>query len=248
MTFGECTPRIDHAEVSMTDRPGEVVQQVERRRHYRASLDASALIHAAAIVMRGRIVDLSLGGVRIRRIDETTPCPAVGSAAMVELELGTRGWIATDGRIVRCALDELVVQFAPLAAQVEDLIEDEVLNALEAAKRPRMIVVDPSAERRRRVSQKLRAAGCESYEAATPLEAIGLLEKPRHHIAGVAVAQHLTQTGGDEMCDFLAETNPGIKLALLQDLVGDDDSLDSSLQHFVESVGGATPPTGTRRL
>lgn len=230
----------------MSDRPGEDVQN-ERRRHYRAAVDASALIHAASIIMRGRIVDLSLGGVRIRRVDDTAPCPAVGSAAMVELELGTRGWIAQDGRIARCMLDELVVQFAPLAAEVEDLIEDEVLAAIEAAKRPRMIVVDPSAERRRRVSQKLRAAGCESYEAATPLEAIGLLERPRHHIAGVAVAERLTQTGGDEMCDFLAETNPGIKLALLQDLAGDDDSLEASLQNFVDSVG-AHPPTGTRRL
>lgn len=231
----------------MSDRPGEVVQSNERRRHYRAAVDASALIHSAAIVMRGRIVDLSLGGVRIRRVDDAAPCPAVGSAAMVELELGTRGWIAQDGRIARCLLDELVVQFAPLAAEVEDLIEDEVLAALEAARRPRMIVVDPSAERRRRVSQKLRAAGCESYEAATPLEAIGMLERPRHHIAGVAVAERLTQTGGDEMCDFLAETNPGIKLALLQDLVNDDDSLDASLQNFVDSVG-AHPPTGNRRL
>src|SRR5262245_57673542 len=119
----------------MNDRHREVAKN-ERRRHYRAAIDASALIHAASIVMRGRIVDLSLGGVRIRRADESAPCPAVGSAAMVELELGSKGWIAQDGRIVRAALDEVVVMFAPLAAEVEDLIEDEVLAAVEATRRP----------------------------------------------------------------------------------------------------------------
>ena len=237
----------------MNDRQGEVGQRSERRRHYRAAVDAPALIHAATIVMRGRIVDLSLGGVRIRRIDESTPCPAVGSAAVVELELGHRGWVAQDGRIVRCSIDQLVIGFAPLAAQVEDLIEEEVLHALEATKRPRMMVVDPLASRRRRVSEKLRAAGCDSYEAATPLEAIELLERPHHHISGVAVAEHLTQTGSDEFCDFVSETNPGIKLALLADLVqNDDDTLDRSLRGFVESVGVPPPdpsfPTRSRRL
>lgn len=229
----------------MNERHREVVKN-ERRRHYRAAVDASALIHAAAVVLRGRIIDLSLGGVRIRRTDESVPCPAIGSAAMVELELGQKGWIAQDGRIVRAALDEVVVMFAPLAPEVEDRIEDEVLAALEAARRPRMMVVDPSAERRQRISQKLRAAGCESYEAATPLEAIDLLERPHHHITGVAVAQHLTQTNGDEFCDFVAQTNPGIKLALLGDLAPQDDELlDRSLAGIVEATG--TNP-GIRRL
>lgn len=224
----------------MQHRPGET-SRAERRRHYRAGLEASALVHAASIVLRGRTVDLSLGGVRIRRIDESTPCPAVGSAAMIELELGRR-WVAQDGRIVRAALDEIVVQFAPLAAEVEDLIEDEVLAALEAAKRPRAIVVDPSAERRHHIAERLREAGCEPYEAATPLDAIGLLEQPRNHISGVAVAARLTQTGGDELCDFVAETNPGIKLALIADVLADDDSIDRSLRGFVDQVRAMPRP------
>lgn len=219
----------------MHHRPGEVVQRAERRRHYRAGFEAGALVHAASIVIRGRTVDLSLGGVRIRRIDESTPCPAVGSAAMIELELGRR-WVAQDGRIVRCAIDEIIVQFAPLAAEVEDLIEDEVLASIEATRRPRAIVVDPSAERRHKVAERLREAGCEPYEAATPLDAIGLLEQPRNHISAVAIAQTLTQTGGDELCDFVAETNPGIKLALLADVLADDDSIDRSLRGFVDQV------------
>lgn len=200
----------------------------ERRRHFRAGTEGAAVIHVAPrtargeavpIALRGRIVDLSLGGVRVRRIEDAAPCPAPGTAARVELELG--GWISQDGHVHRAAVGEIVVAFSRLASEVEDRIEDEVLAAIEAAKRPRMIVVDPSASRRRRVADTLRAAGCESYEAATPLEAIDLMERPRSHIRGVALAEHLTQTGTDEFCDFVAETNPGIKLALIADALAD---------------------------
>ncbi len=251
----------------MKDRRRHVEDQAERRRHYRAGLEAGAVIHAAKLALRGRIVDLSLGGVRIRRLDDTAPCPAPGTAAMIELEIGDRGWVATDGRIHRCELGEVVIAFAPLAAEVEDLIEDEVLAAIEATRRPRMIVVDQQPDRRRRVADKLREAGCDSYEAATPLEAIDLMERPRSHIRGVAVAEHLTQTGGDEFCDFVAETNPGIKLALIAEALADgtvdapmrrasrisdriatvvpseEDTMDISLRGFVDSIS-SRPPRG----
>ena len=232
----------------------------ERRRHFRAGMEAGAVIHASTLALRGRIVDLSLGGVRVRRVDDNAPCPAPGTAAMVELELGRGDWVAQDGRIHRCELSEIVIVFSSLAPEVEDLIEDEVLAAIEATRRPRMIVVDPSADRRRRVADKLREAGCDSYEAATPLEAIELMERPRSHIRGVAMAEHLTQTGTDEFCDFVAETNPNIKLALIAEALAEgtmdrheprnrritdristvvpseDDTMELSLRGFVESV------------
>jgi CheY-like chemotaxis protein len=249
----------------MNDRRRTEEEMVERRRYYRAGLETGAVVHAAKLALKGRIIDLSLGGVRIRRADDTAPCPAPGTAAMVEMEIGEHGWIAADGFVVRAAIDEIVISFAPLAAEVEDLIEDEVLAAIEASRRPRMIVVDQQRERRRRVADKLRAAGCDSYEAATPLEAIDLMERPRSHIKGVAVAEHLTQTGGDEFCDFVHQTNPNIKLALLAEQLADgtvdqpiprahrisdriptvavvenDETMDRSLKGFVDSV--ATRP------
>jgi CheY-like chemotaxis protein len=243
----------------MNERAREVEERVERRRHYRAGMEAGAVIHAAQMALRGRIVDLSLGGVRVRRVDENAPCPSPGTVAMVELELGTgRGWVAQDGHIHRCELGEIVIAFGPLAAEVEDLIEDEVLAAIEATRRPRMIVVDPSADRRRKVADKLREAGCESYEAATPLEAIELLERPRSHISGMTMAEHLTQTGTDEFSDFVAETNPNIKLALITEALADgtvdqpltrnqrvtdrmaavvpEDTLEISLRGFVDAA------------
>ncbi|HVV84625.1 MAG TPA: PilZ domain-containing protein [Kofleriaceae bacterium] len=223
----------------------------ERRRHFRAQVAASAVVHASRLALRGRVVDLSLGGVRVRRADDEVPCPSFGTPAMIELELGKLGWVAQDGWIQRSTIDEIVIAFDRLAPQVEDLIEEEVLAAIEANRRPRMVVVDPAPERRQRVAAKLREAGCDSYEASTPLEAIDLVERPHNHITGIAVAEQLTQTGSDELMDFFAETNPGIRLAMIAEATGehprvtrdgvavvaaDDDALDRSLREFVDDA------------
>jgi CheY-like chemotaxis protein len=223
----------------------------ERRRHYRAQVAASAVVHASRVALRGRVVDLSLGGVRVRRSDDDVPCPSFGTPAKIEFELGTFGWVAQDGWIQRSTIDEIVIAFDRLAPQIEDLIEEEVLAAVESERRPRMVVVDPAPERRHRVAMALREAGCDSYEASTPLEAIDLVERPHNHITGIAVAGQLTQTDGDELMDFFAETNPGIKLAVIADGSGespritrdgiavvcpDEDDLDRSLRDFVEET------------
>lgn len=235
----------------------------ERRRYLRADTELGARIHAAGAVVRGKSVDLSRGGVRIRRLDDQGPCPAVGTAALIELELGPGGWIAQDGRVIRCDFSDLAICFDAVAESVARMIDDEVRSAIASVSRPRMLVVDPSADRRHAIAEKLRAAGCDPYEASTPLEAIDLIERPSNHIAGVAVAEHLTQTDGDELCDFVAETNPGIKLALIADALEpdsgvrrrrnseqqrpavdttSDDTLERSLRGFVDAVHTPVPP------
>ena len=234
----------------MTDRR-RVDTGSERRRHFRAQVAASAVVHASRIALRGRIVDLSLGGVRVRRSDDDVPCPAFGTPVMIELELGTAGWVAQDGWIQRSTIDEIVIAFDLLAPQIEDLIEEEVLASIEADRRPRMVIVDPEPERRSRMAAKLREAGCDSFEASTPLEAIDLVERPHNHITGIAVAEQLTQTRSEELMDFFAETNPGIRLAVIAEATGehprvtregiavvtpDDDALDASLRDFVDDA------------
>jgi len=235
----------------MTDRRRAAETGSERRRHFRAQVAASAVVHASRVALRGRVIDLSLGGVRVRRSDDDVPCPSFGTPAVIELELGRAGWVSQDGWIQRSTIDEVVIAFDRLAPRVEDLIEEEVLAAVEASRRPRMVVVDPAPERRQRVAAALREAGCESYEASTPLEAIDLVERPHNHITGIAVAEQLTQTDGGELMDFFAETNPGIRLAMIADGSGDnpritrdgipvvgpdDDALDQNLRDFVEEA------------
>lgn len=230
----------------------------ERRRHFRAQVAAQAVVHAARIALRGRVIDLCLGGVRVRRSDDDVPCPSFGTPAVIDMELGRVGWVTLDGWIQRSTIDEVVIAFDQLRPHIEDLIEEEVLAAIEANHRPRMVVVDPAPERRQRVAAALREAGCDSYEASTPLEAIDLVERPHNHIAGIAVAEQLTQTGGEELMDFFAETNPGIRLAMIAEASGehprvtrdgipvvspDDEALDRNLRDFVDEARTGTVKT-----
>jgi PilZ domain len=221
----------------------------DRRRHKRASTELGARIHPASAgraqdVVRGRSVDLSRGGVRIRLSDDDAPCPAVGTAVMVELEIGPRGWLAQDGRVVRCDVGELVIGFDALSDDAVRQIDGEVITAVAASSRPRLLIVDSAIDRRHHIAEKVRAAGCDAFEVGTPLEAIEMMECPSNHITGVAVAQQLTQTDGDEFCDFVAETNPGITLARIADLAtpdGDDAHLERSIKGFVDAVHVHTP-------
>jgi CheY-like chemotaxis protein len=86
---------------------------------------------------------------------------------------------------------------------------------------PLVIVVDPSAPRRRRAAAALRDAGWCPVEAATPLELVDLLERAGSAVTAIALAPATeTQTHRDEIVAFLSEEHPRVRLAL----IGDDPS------------------------
>jgi len=185
----------------------------ERRRHYRAEVIGCAILHASpAMAIRCEVGDLSLGGVLLRN---ETACPAVGTRVTVEIELAGSGWITQRGTVQRGGPDVVAIRFDPLHPEVEDLIEDEVVAAMEAQHAPRVVVIDSSSERRHQVSAALAEAGCAPLEASTPLEAVRLLGRSGTGVSGVAVGDTLTQTDRDELVDFLVDTNPGIQIALI---------------------------------
>jgi CheY-like chemotaxis protein len=186
------------------------------------------------------------------RVSDGSICPAVGSVGLIELHLA-QGWCRQRVRVVRCSFDEIALHFHEISAALEDAIEDEVVACIEASRRPQILVVDPSPDRRHRIAESLRTAGCESVEAATPLEAIGIVERYSGTIRGMTVSESLTQTSGDEFCDYVSQTNPEIRLRLIAEgtceipisppsgherdghsvrVVSDDDTLDLELRDF----------------
>ena len=80
---------------------------------------------------------------------------------------------------------------------------------------PVVIVVDQSETRRHRVAESIRHAGGRSIEAATPLEAIALVEAGRDDIDALAIAEKLTQTCGDELVQYLSITHPDLAVAMI---------------------------------
>jgi hypothetical protein len=196
-----------------------------RRRHYRAKVTGRAVIRGrdgqgreGSGTVRCEIDNLSLGGVALRPI---APLGSElrelveGHGVAVELQVDGAGWVLQRGQVQRCDGRAVVIVFAEVSPELEDLIEDEVLAAVEAERSPRVVVVDRSEDRRRQVAAALHEVGCCPLEASTPLEAIELIEKSRTHVAAAAVAESLTQTGGQELVHFIHESHPEIKLALI---------------------------------
>jgi hypothetical protein len=174
----------------------------------------------------------------------------------VELELRGR-WVAQHGRARRCDIGEVAVEFDAVSPDLEDLIEDHVLAAVEARHSPRVVVLDGSPPRRRRVSEALRRAGCESIEASTPLEAINCVETSSRPVAAVAVAEQVARTHSDALVDYFSESNPHIKIAVIADGTGPrrkiplcdvavvcDDGNDDDGERLVEVLSAALGPAG----
>lgn len=190
----------------------------ERRRNFRALGRGAVVVHGSRVALRGELANVSLGGALVRCAPGPAPVPARGMPLWVELELGGR-WISQHARAWRCDIGEIALQFEHVAAEVEDLIEDHVLSAVEAEHTPRVVVLDSSAPRRRRISEALRRAGCESFEASTPLEAIHRVETSPG-ISAVAVSEHVSHSASEELVDYFSESNPHIKIAVLADGTG----------------------------
>jgi hypothetical protein len=185
----------------------------ERRRHYRAEVIGCAILHAPpATAIRCEIANLSLGGVLLRP-DASTP--TIGTRVDVEIELAGSGWITQRGTVHRNARDVVAIVFDHVSAHIEDLIEDEIVAAMEAQQVPRVVVIDSSSERRQQVAAALVEAGCAPLEAATPLEALRLMDRAGTGVSGVAIGETNTQTDRDELVDFLVDTNPGIQVSLI---------------------------------
>ena len=186
--------------------------QANRRRSFRAEVEGCAILHApGGVAVRCRVADLGLGGVRLERaplVDGVMP----GVEVTIELECAGAGWVVQRGRVVRQHGGQLAIVFDQLAPEVEDLIEDEIMGAVEALKVPRVVVVDRADERRDRVVQLLRDGGCLPLAAATPLEAVALVERSRNHVRAVTVAGTLTQTQADELLRFLTEEHPAVEV------------------------------------
>jgi len=166
------------------------------------------------------VENLSLGGVLLQAEAGASIELSIGMPVVIELHLvgPAASWLAGRGHVQRLPSGErFAVAFDDLSAELEDVIEDEVLAAVEATARPRVVVVDRSDQRRRRLTAALRRAGCRPLAAATPLEAIALIEQSRTHAAAVIVAEQLTQTHGDELARFFAQLHPELRVAIIRE-------------------------------
>jgi hypothetical protein len=192
--------------------------RANRRRSYRAGVHGCAIVHAPhGVAPHCVVIDLGLGGVRLVQLGDGDAPLADDTPVAVELECAGAGWVVQRGRVLRHRGRELVIRFDALAPEVEDLIEEEILGAVEAERSPRIVVVDGEEARRHRVADALRTRGFCALEAATPLEAIELVECSKNHVRAVALSSSLTQTQACELIEYLEDEHPEILIARIEE-------------------------------
>jgi CheY-like chemotaxis protein len=193
--------------------PGPVL---ERRHHARIEPKGTAVILAGEYVQRGRIANLSEGGMLVTT---AVSAPARLLARPVEMELRLDGrldqWIRVSGKIVRLGAERLAVTFDSLPSILLRLI-DEMTAASRNRKRVLSIVlVDEDLDRRALIAEGFRAVGCGIVEASTPLEAIVRLGETSFEPDLIAVADSIPAQASDTLREFVDREHPQVKLVTI---------------------------------
>jgi hypothetical protein len=189
-----------------------------RRRHVRIAVRGTAVLHLRGGVIRADVENLSAGGLLVRPIAGCVNGLRPHQRVQLELHLAGGITLAHAGRIARCPVGAIAIELDVPSAELEDAIAEEMLASVEASRAPRVIVVDRADQRRHRVAEALTHAGYKPIETSTPLEAIDVLEATREHVAAAMVSgDSLTQTAGDELASFLAESHPDLRVAVISD-------------------------------
>ncbi len=174
---------------------------IDRRAHARVAATGSVVVYPRyGASIRGRVVDLSAGGVRFA-LDEA---PAWGPGVEVEIELrldgASYGWFRFSAVVARVAAgDETAVAFTAVPEAFATAIRGELRAAVAGSSALRVLLVDPDAPRRVVAAAALRAARCDVTEVATPLDAISYLEDSQAHPWIVAIADTSPTAIADEL-------------------------------------------------
>lgn len=199
----------------MNDRSGE---RPERRQHVRIEPKGALLFRAAGHEQRGRIANLSEGGVYVLT-DASAAKQLLDRSIEIELRLdaGHAEWFRATGQIVRAQEDGVAIAFDLLAAPLLRMI-DELSSASRAhARVMSVVIVDADAQRCSAMAAGFRATGCRVVEAATPLEAIVRLGESSFEPDVIAIADSYPSAAAAEMRTFVERDHPNAKLITIGD-------------------------------
>lgn len=197
----------------MTQRSG---REPDRRKLARIEPKGTVTLHALGDVHRGRLVNISAGGVYVAT-EVAGPVWSLGRAVDLELRLDgpLAAWQRLAGRVIRIDAAGLAIVFdAPTAPALLRLI-DEVTTASHASARlTSVVLIDPEAARRAAIAAGFRVTGCRVVEAATPLEAIVRLGESHFEPDIIAVANPRAGTA-NEMRAFIEREHPNSMLVTI---------------------------------
>jgi len=189
--------------------------RLERRNGGRVQSTGTAVIHGA-IAARGRILDLSLGGMRLL-VRDAFALPELGTRVCVDARLDGAGrWLRLIGAVARvdtCGSGAtLVIELVAVPPDFEDLVQDELLSELECTHVPQVLLVDSARGRRELVGDAFRAIGYHVIDVSSPLEAIAMIDQSRLHLSAVVIASTKLASHAGDLRRFLRETYPEVPL------------------------------------
>lgn len=191
---------------------------MERRRSVRISPKGSVVVLAGEHVEPGRVVNISSGGMLA--ITAGRP-PKLSLGAEVEIELrldaGRSEWLRLAGRVLRIDGRALAVAFADGSEPFSQLMSASVSASGEHQLAWSVVLIDAAAERRGRLAEAFRAAGCVVVEVSTPLEAIVRLGESPFEPELVAIGDSLPSSVSDDLRSFIEREHPRAKLVTIGD-------------------------------
>jgi len=195
----------------------------ERRRALRAPVHGTAVLHRGRGAVRGRIENLSLGGVLVRSRDQGATI-SDDAKSLVDVELRLRcGAVVVTGHVVRVAMTgdeiEIAVRFDLVPPEQEDAIEDEVVGAVAAGRTRPVLVVDSVEERRRGVAAALRDRKMTPVVPRTPLELMDLLSCHERRVDVCLIRPRFAGIAAAEIATAIRDAFPWVRV-----IVADDDS------------------------
>jgi PilZ domain len=213
--------------------------RIERRRHLRISPKGNVILLAGEQAQRGRIINLSQGGVLMETI-AAAPDQLLDRSIEIELRLDgpLTQWLRASGQITRidAATNAIAIALTSVPLPLVHLI-DEMSEASRTRLRVlSVILVDTDPLRRSAMAEGFRAAGCGVLEISTPLEAIVRLGESSFEPDLIAIADSVPDTMAGELRRFVEHDHPRVKLVM----IGDDPVAPGGIVHWLSSANPAS--------
>jgi CheY-like chemotaxis protein len=194
--------------------------ELQRRRDPRIRPKGTVILRIGTYIMRGRISNLSLGGVATAT-RTTAPERFLGNMAEVDLRLdGQRAsWLRLQGHVVRIQARSIALRLDGAPPSFARVLDQAVTASHNNDQRLSVLLVDSLPVRRSAMSEAFRAAGCIVLDVSTPLEAIVRLGESDFEPNLVAVADSMPLAISDELRRFVEAEHPRARLVTIGDAI-----------------------------
>jgi hypothetical protein len=190
--------------------------QAERRRSVRICPKGTVVVLAGEHVERGRLVNLSSGG--LLAIAAERPPPALLDTEVdieLRLDVPSSEWVQLTGRVLRIEGRAIAIALEGAPEPYARLVEDSASASDEHRRLRTVVVIDAIPERSGPIAEAFRAAGCAVLEVSTPLEAIVRLGESPFEPDLIAIADSAPSPTSDELRRFVEREHPRAKLVTI---------------------------------